>query len=80
MSTKEVALRAHVAKVHVFYRKNTVFAAPGGQSAGFHDGFCDQWGCRVPVGPPCRLRFDGGKVRFFGFEQPVSNPLWGNLR
>ena len=26
------------------------------------------------------LRFGGGKLRFFGFEQPVRGPLWGNLR
>ena len=36
MSTKGVALRAHVAKVHVFHRKNIVFAGPGGQNACFH--------------------------------------------
>ena len=44
MSTKEVALRAHVAKAHVFDRKSMVFAAPGRQNAGFHKGFWDQWG------------------------------------
>ena len=65
MSTKKVALRAHVAKVHVFRRKSMVFAAPGGQSACFHEGFWDQWGCRLTVGPLSNLRLAGGKLRFF---------------
>ena len=77
MSTKEVALRVHVAKVHVFHRKSIVFAGPGGQRAGFHEGFWDQWGYPVPVGPLSTLRFGGGKLRFFGFEgtedrQPIT--------
>ena len=77
MSTKEVALRVHVAKVHVFHRKSIVFAGPGGQSAGFHEGFWDQRGCRVTIGPLGTLRFGGGKLRFFGFEgtedrQPIT--------
>ena len=64
MSTKEVALRVHVAKVHVFHRKSIVFAAPGGQSASFHNGFGDQWGGHEPVGPLSNLRLVGEKWGF----------------
>ena len=73
MSTKEVALRAHVAKVRVFHRKSIAFAAPGGQSAGFHKGFGDQWGCRSTVGPLSNLRFRKG-LGFEGTEdrQPIT--------
>ena len=80
MSTKGVTLRAHVGKVHVFHRKSIVFVGPGGQSAGFHEGFWDQWGYPVTVGPLSTLRFGGGKLMFFGFEQPIRGISWGTLR
>ena len=51
MSTKEVAMRAHVAKVHVFHRKSIVLAAPCGQSACFLGGFGTTGGYPWPVGP-----------------------------
>ena len=75
-----MVLNAHLAKVSVFHRKSIVFAGPGGQSAGFHEGFWDQWGYPVTVGPLSTLRFGGGKLRFYGFEgtedrQPITQGI-----
>ena len=44
-----------------------------GQSVRFHGGIWCQWGCPWPKVPPCRLRFAGGKLKFFGFEGPIRD-------
>ena len=80
MDTQKVVLRVHLAKVHVLYRKSIVFVHSSGQNVCFHGRIWSQWGCRVAIEPPGRLRFGGGKVRFFGFEGSIRDLGRGTLR